>query len=1040
MHLSELKSRITACHFIDEPSCVDVLLNEFKQTSLEHQQIQEIATRWVEKIRGEKHRESILQNFMQEYDLGSPEGVILMCLAESLLRIPDAETANLLIEDKLGNAAWDRHLGQNRSFWVNASSWGLAMSGKWMRFTQETRQKSSFFLKQLAHTGETMARFAIQKAMGWLGEHFVMGKTLREAVRRANLEKVEYLFYSFDMLGEAALTQEDARKFLHAYTEAIEILGQLPEFLKKKVSVSIKLSALHPRYENIHRERIFQELFPALLQLMLTARDRNIDVTMDAEESARLMLSLDIFEKLYCDPALANWQGLGVVVQTYQKRALLVIDWLSELARTVGKTIPVRLVKGAYWDSEMKRAQQLGLENYPLFTCKEVTDLAYLVCAQKLLNQPKLFYPQFATHNAHTIASILVYAKSGGCQSFEFQRLHGMGTEMYKILAAETEIPCRVYAPVGHHKELLPYLIRRLLENGANSSFLHYLTDTTKPVSELIREPGDVLQIAERSTKLPLPTQLFEPERQNALGFDLNAESHVESLRLAIEPHLNTCWQGGAWINGQWYQEGSKILVLNPTSPQDVCGELFMTSLPLAKKALESAIQAFPDWMHTPVLQRVHILNEMANLLEQRRGALMSLCIREAGKTWEDALGEVREAVDFCRYYANQATRLFAEPILLKGVTGEDNFLSWEGRGVFLCISPWNFPLAIFVGQIAAALVSGNTVLAKPAEQTSLIACYVTTLFHQAGIPNNVLHCLPGEGAVLGNFLTQDTRIAGVVFTGSTETARIIQKNLALREGPIVPLIAETGGQNAMIVDSSALSEQVVQDVLDSAFNSAGQRCSALRVLFLQEEIADVILQLLIGALNEWTLGDPRSVSTDMGPVIDKEAQTALLAHIDFWRTRSKFFYQPPVPKNTANGYFVPPTIIEIASMQDLKREVFGPILHVMRYSAKNIDAVIEAINQTGYGLTLGIHSRIETTVQYLKSRIRVGNVYVNRNMIGAAVGVQPFGGLGLSGTGPKAGGPHYLFRFATERTVTINTAAIGGNVRLLTEETVDVR
>lgn len=1035
MSLSELKSRIAAYHFVDEQSCVDWLLSEFKQTPLERQDIQEIAARWIENIRREKHRESILQSFMQEYDLSSPEGVVLMCLAESLLRIPDTETAHRLIEDKLGNAAWNKHLGQSRSFWVNASSWGLVLSGKWMRFTQETRQKTSFFLKRLlAGTGETMTRFAIQKAMTWLGEHFVMGKTLQEALRRANLEKPENTYYSFDMLGEAALTKEDARRFLNAYEEAIQILGQLPESLKKKVSISIKLSALHPRYEVIHRERVFQELTPALLRLILMARDLNIAVTMDAEESARLMLSLDIFERLYRDPALAEWHGLGLVIQTYQKRAVFVIDWLIELAKTVGKTIPVRLVKGAYWDSEIKRAQQLGLENYPLFTCKEATDLAYLVCAQKLLDQPGIFYPQFATHNAHTIASILVYAKSRGFEPFEFQRLHGMGAEIYNVLAAETPIPCRVYAPVGRHKELLPYLIRRLLENGANSSFVHYLTDKTKPVSELIREPSDVLQTTERTTKLPLPTQLFGRERQNSLGFDLNAELHVESLRLAIEPHLNTLWLGGAWVDGQCYREGDKILVLNPASRQDVCGELFMTPLPRALKALESASQAFPIWMGTPVQQRANILNEMANLLEQRRGALISLCIREAGKTWEDAVGEVREAVDFCRYYAAQATRLFAEPILLKGVTGEDNFLSWEGRGIFLCISPWNFPLAIFVGQVAAALVAGNTVLAKPAEQTSLMACYVTTLFHEAGIPQNVLHCLPGEGASLGDFLTQDPRIAGVVFTGSTETAHIIHKNLALREGPIVPLIAETGGQNAMIVDSSALSEQVVQDVLESAFNSAGQRCSALRVLFLQEEIADSLLQLLVGALSEWTLGDPRFISTDIGPVIDGEAQATLLAYVDTWRTRAKFFYQLPLPENTAVGYFVAPTIIEIDNMQDLKREVFGPILHIIRYSAKNMDSVIDAINQTGYGLTLGIHSRIETTVHYLKSRIRVGNVYVNRNMIGAVVGVQPFGGLGLSGTGPKAGGPHYLFRFATERTVTINTAAIGGNVRLLTE------
>ncbi|HET7675310.1 MAG TPA: bifunctional proline dehydrogenase/L-glutamate gamma-semialdehyde dehydrogenase PutA, partial [Gammaproteobacteria bacterium] len=828
----------------------------------------------------------------------------------------------------------------------------------------------------------------------------------------------------------------DAQGFFDAYADAIDAIGASVSGsvdVFSAPSISVKLSALHPRYEFAQRERVLAELTPRLLALAERAAKAGIALTVDAEEANRLDLSLDVFERVYRSDSLRGWQGFGLAVQAYQKRAIRLIDWLAALGEDVGRRIPVRLVKGAYWDTEIKLAQMEGLKGYPVFTRKASTDVSYLACARRLLAAGDVIYPQFATHNAHTLASVVEMA--GERRDFEFQRLHGMGEELYDEVVGDNKLGmhCRVYAPVGRHKELLPYLVRRLLENGANTSFVNRIIDEKVPIDDIVADPVATVEglHIKRHPRIPVPREIYGAERINSAGINLSDVSEADALAEAIAAALRRDWRAVPVVSGKAL-EGSAHPVLDPSDRRRQVGSVVDADEQAVRDALAAAHAAQPGWDATPPAQRADILLRAADLYEEHHAELMALAIREAGKSVLDAIAEVREAVDFLRYYALRSRRDFGEPIRLPGYTGESNELSLHGRGVFTCISPWNFPLAIFTGQISAALAAGNCVLAKPAEQTALIGALAVRLLHEAGIPGDVLHFLPGRGEVVGAAAVADERVAGVAFTGSTETAKMIHKSLANRGGAIPALIAETGGQNAMLVDSSALPEQVVKDVVESAFHSAGQRCSALRVLFVQEEIAPRVIEILSGYMQTLKVGDPALLPTDLGPVIDDEALASLNAHAERIKRQGRLIAEAKLPPECANGSFFAPLAVEIDSLDILKREVFGPILHVIRYRARDLDKVIDAINETGYGLTLGVHSRIDSRARDIERRIRVGNAYINRNMIGAVVGVQPFGGQGLSGTGPKAGGPHYLLRFATERTLTINTAAVGGNATLL--------
>lgn len=800
-------------------------------------------------------------------------------------------------------------------------------------------------------------------------------------------------------------------------------------------SISIKLSALHPRYEEAQEERVMDELYRTLTSLLGIAREKGVSITVDAEEMDRLELSMKLFEKVYTSSVTKGWGGFGLVIQAYSKRALPVLCWLNKLAKAQGDEIPIRLVKGAYWDTEIKLCQQLGLDGYPVFTRKEATDTSYLACLRFLLSDYTrgALYPQLASHNAHTVASVLAIAKSKD-RKFEFQRLHGMGDALYNTILQDDRIPVRIYAPVGAHKDLLPYLVRRLLENGANSSFVHRLVDAGTPVEDLVQNPVRQLQKYDSlpNDRIALPGQIYGRERPNSKGMNLHVAAHLVPLLKGMEKWRTSRWEAGPLISGSLRISGGGSVVRAPYDQTQTVGNVYWASAAEAEEALDAAHRAFPRWNEAPVDVRARCLERYADLMETHIEELMALCCRDAGKTLQDGIDEVREAVDFCRYYAIQGRSGFTSAMTLPGPTGESNELYLEGRGVFLCISPWNFPLAIFTGQLMAALVAGNTVIAKPAEQTSLVAYRAVELMLEAGFPADVIQFLPGDGAELGGILTPDPRVGGVVFTGSTQVAHLINRTLAQREGAIVPLIAETGGQNAMIVDSSALPEQVVRDVVHSSFASAGQRCSALRVLYIQSDVAERMETLLAGAMQELVVGDPASLSTDIGPVIDEEAQSGLQKHLAELEQTARFIARAPMPPSCQSGFFIPPSAYGIDSISEVKKEHFGPILHVVRYAAEKLDDVINEINNAGYGLTLGIHSRSESTASYIEKRVKVGNTYINRNQIGAVVGVQPFGGRGLSGTGPKAGGPHYLLRFATERARTINTTAVGGNASLL--------
>ncbi len=949
-----------------------------------------------------------------------------------------------LIRDKLGDADWEKHLGQSDSVLVNASTWGLMLTGRLVNLNDLTRADVPGAFKRLVgRVGEPVIRLAVRQAMRIMGHQFVMGRTIDEALSRSRKgDNAEYR-YSFDMLGEGALTSKDAARYLEAYRQAIHAIGRTGPFADvfAAPSISIKLSALHPRYEHAKRARVMKELAPAILELAQLARSYGIGFTIDAEEADRLELSLDLIEATFSDPSLAGWEGYGLAVQAYQKRTPYVIDFLADLARRVGRRMPVRLVKGAYWDAEIKRAQIDGHPGYPVFTRKPNTDVSYLANARRMLDQGDALYPMFATHNAQTIAAIRSIANG---RPYEHQKLHGMGDDLYAEVVPKHRLdtPCRVYAPVGSHEDLLPYLVRRLLENGANSSFVNRITDENVAIEDLVRDP--VQTVSEFDSiphpRIPLPVDLFRSQpapiassdRNNSMGANLANDNDLRALAERVNAAVKP-WRAAPLVPGAVVSTGA-LPVTNPADRRQPVGEWQPADGGTVEKALANADAAQPAWDRTPAASRAAILEHAANLLEQRLPDYIALCVKEAGKTIPDSVAEVREAVDFLRYYAAQARAQFGAPEHLPGPTGESNQLQLQGRGVFVCISPWNFPLAIFLGQVSAALAAGNSVIAKPAEQTNLIGHAAVKLLHEAGIPEAVLQFLPGDGATVGAALTKDPRVAGVAFTGSTDTARAINRALAGRDaGPIATLIAETGGQNAFIADSSALPEQLVKDAMGSAFTSAGQRCSAARVLFVQEDIADKVIDMLAGAMAELKVGDPGLLSTDVGPVIDTDAKCQLDEHAARMQSEARLIAEAAMEPGSEHGTFFAPRAWELKSLSQLKRENFGPALHVIRWKADEIDAVVDAINATGYGLTLGIHSRIDETVERIVARANVGNVYVNRNQIGAVVGVQPFGGQNLSGTGPKAGGPHYLPRFATEKTVTINTTAAGGNASLLT-------
>jgi RHH-type proline utilization regulon transcriptional repressor/proline dehydrogenase/delta 1-pyrroline-5-carboxylate dehydrogenase len=970
-----------------------------------------------------------VEEMLREYALSTREGLALMVLAEALLRVPDAATADRLIEDKLGQGDFVNHESKSSALLVNASAWALGLSARIIR-PGETPES---IIGQLAkRIGVPTLRTATRQAMRVLGNHFVLGQTIEDALARARSGSGGLYRYSFDMLGEGARTAGDAARYFNSYSAAIDAIGRAAgdRPLPERPGISVKLSALHPRFEAVSRERSLTELVPLTLVLARKAKTHNLNFTIDAEEADRLELSLDVIAATFADPSLAGWDGFGLAIQAYQKRASAVIAWAGALAERLDRRMMVRLVKGAYWDTEIKRAQERGLADYPVFTRKAMTDLNYIACADRLLAMRPRIFPQFATHNALTVATVLERAGPG--TDYEFQRLHGMGEALYERLRETAPgVACRVYAPVGGHRDLLAYLVRRLLENGANSSFVSAASDPDVPVEELLRQPDELLGSADyaRHESIPLPPELYGRSRRNSAGVEFGDRVSLEALLKDVAVHREAKISATSLIGGRTI-EGARRKAVSPIDGRTEIGEIAELDPAAAKDVMDAAAAGFRPWSATSAERRAVILEAAADLLEARRGLFIHLIQAEGGRTLDDAVAELREAVDFCRYYAAEGRKLFSDGAPLPGPTGESNVLRLRGRGVFVCISPWNFPLAIFIGQIAAALMAGNTVVAKPAEQTPLIGYEAVRLLHEARVPSSALHLALGDGRV-GSALVGDPRVAGVAFTGSTEVGRLINRTLAAKDGPIAVLIAETGGINTMIADATALPEQVADDVAASAFRSAGQRCSALRLLCVQSDVADRMIEMIAGAARELKLGDPRDPSTHVGPVIDREAKQKLDTYIASVRgsNSGRILYAGEAPRD---GYFVAPHIIELADAGALREEVFGPVLHVARYRAGGLDELLDTIEATGYGLTLGVHSRITETAERIARRLSVGNVYVNRNMIGAVVGVQPFGGSGLSGTGPKAGGPHYLPRFATEQTVTVNTAAAGGNAELL--------
>jgi RHH-type proline utilization regulon transcriptional repressor/proline dehydrogenase/delta 1-pyrroline-5-carboxylate dehydrogenase len=1037
--LTPVGRAINADFLADEEAVLRRRAAAARVSDAEATEAQATARRLVEAVRATPAAKSGLDAFMRQYDLSSQEGVILMCLAEALLRIPDEETADRLIADKIRAGDWASHLGDSQSLFVNASTWGLMLTGRIIRLEpKDLAAPQGAISRVVGRMGEPVVRTAMRQAMRIMGHQFVMGRTIAEALDNSLAGGNRRYRYTFDMLGEAALTRADADRYGEAYLSAIGALrSRVGEYADREArpSISVKLSALHPRFERAQRGRVLAELAPRMVELCMAARDAGIALTLDAEESERLEITLEVLQAICRSPRLDGWTGCGLAVQAYQKRAPDVLRLLILMAQETGRLLHVRLVKGAYWDAEIKRSQERGLPGFPVYTRKPSTDVSYLACARLIFERGGgHLYPQFATHNAHTVAAVWHMARRRG-QEFEFQRLHGMGEALYAEVTRPEGlgVPCRVYAPVGEHEDLLPYLVRRLLENGANTSFVNRLVNEAEPVESIVADPVRTVDgLAEAAhPRIPRPADVYQPERRNSTGVNLADGGVLKALAERMERVSKRTWMAAPIVAGHEL-EGHAAPVRNPARTAEVVGTVHTASAAQVDEAISVATRAQPAWDGGGPGPRATALERAADLFDENLPELVAMCVREAGKTVPDSVAEIREAVDFLRYYAARARKDFGEPLRMPGPTGESNELSLRGRGVFVCISPWNFPLAIFTGQVAAALAAGNTVVAKPAEQTPLVAAQAVRLLLQAGIPGEVLHFLPGDGAIVGARAVADRRVAGVAFTGSTETARVIQRTLAHREGPIPVFIAETGGQNAMIVDSSALPEQVVLDAVQSSFNSAGQRCSALRVLCVQEDIAPRVQRLLAGCMDELVVGDPALLATDVGPVIDEAAREVLERHARAIVERAAWHHRCNPGPATRGGTFVAPLAVQIDSIGVLEREVFGPILHVLPFRARDLESLVDAINGTGYGLTFGVHSRIDSTVRRVAARITAGNVYVNRNMIGAVVGTQPFGGCGLSGTGPKAGGPHYLHRFAHERTLTINTSAVGGNASLL--------
>ncbi len=1003
---SPLRAAITAAYRRPEPDCLPSLVAAATMPKATVLQAQTLAAGLVSALRAKGSRGTV-EGLVREYSLSSHEGVALMCLAEALLRIPDVATRDALIRDKISTGDWQAHVGHSSSLFVNAATWGLVVTGRLTATTPQTGL-SAALVRLIGRGGEPLIRRGVDLAMRMMGEQFVTGQTIVEALANSRSLEARGFRYSYDMLGEAATTAEDAARYLADYERAIHAIGTAAagRGIQAGPGISIKLSALHPRYSRLQRERVMSELLPRLQGLAVLARRYDIGLNIDAEESERLEVSLDLLEALCHDPALAGWDGIGFVVQGYQKRSAFVVEWLIDLARRSGHRLMVRLVKGAYWDSEIKRAQVDGLEGFPVFTRKVHTDVAYLACARTLLAAPDAVFPQFATHNAYTVAAIHSMAGPFTPGQYEFQCLHGMGEPLYEEVVGHNKLdrPCRIYAPVGTHKTLLAYLVRRLLENGANSSFVNRIQDPAVRVAELVADPvaevAAMHPIGAPHPQIALPRELFGSERANSAGLDLSNEQRLAELTAALQASAAQSWHAAAST-----AEGSALEVRNPADHRDLVGHVIEAMPAEIDHALAQAEAGVPAWSATPPAERAAILLRAADLLEAEMPALLGLIVREAGKSLPNAIAEVREAVDFLRYYAVEVSNGFSNETHVP-------------LGPIACISPWNFPLAIFTGQVAAALAAGNTVLAKPAEETPLIAAAAIRILHRAGVPTDALQLLPGQGSV-GAQLAGDARVCGVVFTGSTAVAKLIQRQLAARtnpDGAPVPLIAETGGQNALIVDSSALAEQVVADVLTSAFDSAGQRCSALRVLCLQDDVADRVLAMLRGALAELAVGNPDRLCVDIGPVISEAAQADIAGYIEAMRAAGHATHSVPLAAGCAYGTFVAPTLIEIDRLAELRREVFGPVLHVVRFARDRLDALVDAVNATGYGLTFGIHTRIDETIERVVARVGAGNVYVNRNLIGAVVGVQPFGGHGLSGTGPKAGGPLYVRRLLSAR------------------------
>ena len=1029
--LAALRAQLRAATLRPEADASGELLADLSVARAALERAATRAARWVETARADQRSRPLVDRMLEQFPLDSAQGKALMSLAEALLRTPDPRRADQLIAERLASVRAAGVPGDTDLLLRT----GFTLLGAAGRLLPEVSAELSgeFSAASLARPMiAPIVRAALRQSMQLLGHAFIVGETIDAALARGRSEPGLALC-SFDVLGEGARTELDAQRYYDSYAHAIGALGaQAVASVHARSGISVKLSALEPRYTQLQSARVNEQLGPRMLELARRAARAGIGFTVDAEEADRLDLSLDIVETLARDPATRSWQGLGLAVQAYGRRAPLVLDWVAALARDSARRMTVRLVKGAYWDSEIKRAQERGLASFPVYTSKAATDASYLECARQLFAAGEVIYPQFATHNAYTVAAVLELAPASA--AYEFQRLHGMGEALYEAARAEVPAlpPVRVYAPVGTHEDLLPYLVRRLLENGANSSFVHQFMNPQIPVEQVVRDPvSSLTSNASRPTRVREPRALFGAGRANSEGQDFGDPAALATLQALVQAHAGETYVGGPILSGRRTRDAATP-VTSPADTRETVGLTRDASAAQMRHALQAAQEAQPHWDARPAAERAACLTRAADLLQQRRGLFLSLLVREAGKTLPDAVAELREAVDFCRYYAARGEELFGAPLELPGPTGESNTLSLHGRGVFVCISPWNFPLAIFTGQITAALVAGNAVVAKPAPATPLIAHAMTCLLHEAGVPAAALQLTPADGPAFGKVALTHPALAGVAFTGSTATAATINRTLANRDGAIVPLIAETGGVNAMVVDATALPEQVVDDVITSAFTSAGQRCSALRVLYLQEEIAARVIAMLIGAMRCLKIGAPADLATDVGPVISQAARQRLQQHAARMRAEAKLLYACELDASLAPGHFFAPQLFELRSLDQLKSEEFGPILHVARYRSGELPQVLEAIRSTGFGLTLGVHSRLESVARHVFRSLPVGNTYVNRNMIGAVVGVQPFGGQGLSGTGPKAGGPHYLLRFATERTLTINTAAIGGNVELL--------